>query len=413
MGNIESEQFDLLIVGAGPAGLAAGIAVTTSFPTSSSPMSVGVLERNATPGRKLLLAGSGQCNLTHGGPISSFLEHYGGEKKARFVKPALFEFDNVWTSRFFERHGVPLLQREDGKIFPQTLRGKDVLAALTDAFSNQGGRLLTNRTVRAVEKTDYGFRIETEQGGIESKKLVLATGGASYPATGSTGDGFRFAEMFGHSLVEPRPALTSITVKDYPFTDSAGISFRDAPIEILNGDKRISSGRGDVLLTHRGLSGPGILDLSRTIRRGDTVRVALGDSHSVQNLLSGKKSIKNALIPLGISERFLIRLLEFLEIDPDRSASEVNRSERKRLENAIGGFPFVVERLGGWNEAMCTVGGVALNEVNRQTMESRIVPGLFFCGEILDVDGDTGGYNIQFALSSGFLAGKHAIPLAF
>ena len=163
-------------------------------------------------------------------------------------------------------------------------------------------------------------------------------------------------------------------------------------------------------MTHRGLSGPAILDLSRGMECGDTIRVAFcPDAGNWQDLLVGKRTLKNALAPLGIPERFLIQLLEQLEIEPDRSASEVEREERRRLAAALEGYPLIIDRLGGWDEAMVTAGGVALEQVDRQTMQSRLVPGLFFCGEILDVDGDTGGYNIQFALSSGTLAGSSAI----
>jgi predicted Rossmann fold flavoprotein len=160
------------------------------------------------------------------------------------------------------------------------------------------------------------------------------------------------------------------------------------------------------LFTHHGLSGPAVLDLSRFIEKGDVLQVALcRNAESISSLLTGKKNVKNALSSLEIPEQVLIQLLEYLDI-PYKSASEVSRAERKELERSLSGFPFVAERIGGWNEAMATAGGVSLQEVDRQTMQSRLVPNLFFCGEVLDIDGDTGGYNIQFALSSGTLAGN-------
>ena len=390
----------MLILGAGPAGLACGIAA------ASCGKQVVLLEKNDRPGIKLRLSGSGQCNLTHGGPIEDFLNHYGGTKKNRFVKPALFTFSNTDTIQFFERHGVPMFERDDGKIFPYSLQSSDVLRVLTETFQTNGGDLRTGVAINAVGKTGEGFLAETNQGAFTSDQLVVATGGMTYPKTGSTGDGYRFAEQWGHAIVPPRPALTPVVVERYPFTDAAGISFAEVPIDIYRSGKKLRQGHGDVLLTHHGLSGPGILDLSRFLEPQDTLRLPVcKNTNTLNAFLNGKRLLKNALTPLGIPDRLLVLLLTELGISPESAAAEIDRNTRHRLEQALSGFPFVVEQLGGVDEAMATCGGIALGEVNRQTMESRLVPGLFFCGEVLDVDGDTGGYNIQFALSSGFLAG--------
>jgi len=365
-----------------------------------------VLEKNGRPGVKLRLSGSGQCNLTHSGPIDDFLDHYGDKKQNRFVKPALFAFPNTEIVRFFEQRDVPLAAREDGKIFPRSMQSSDVLRVLLDALEANSGHLRTGVNIAAVRRTDDGFCVETNQGTFSSKRLAIATGGMSYPQTGSTGDGYRWAEHFGHRIVPPRPALTPVVVLRYPFTDAAGISFENVPIDVYRGGKKIRSGQGDVLLTHRGLSGPGILDLSRFLEPQDTLRLPICRSTAGwESLLGGKKLLRNALVPLGIPDRLLLLLFGELGISPDTAAAEIDRNTRHRLGQSLENFAFVVERLGGFDEAMATSGGIALEEVNRQTMESRLVPGLFFCGEVLDVDGDTGGYNIQFAFSSGFLAG--------
>jgi len=391
----------MLILGAGPAGLACGLAAAICGEQ------VVVLEKNDRPGVKLRLSGSGQCNLTHGGPIEQFLNHYGGTGKNRFVKPALFAFSNADTVRFFEQHGVPLFEREDGKVFPCSLQSNDVLRALIDALQANGGNLRTGIAIHAVQRTDDGFLVATNQGDFSSKRLTIATGGMSYPKTGSTGDGYRFAEQFGHRIVPPHPALTPVVVERYPFADAAGIAFEEVPITAYRNGKKTRQGQGDVLLTHRGLSGPGILDLSRFLEPKDTLRLPIcRHATELKTLLSGKRLLKNALTPLDIPDRLLLRLLSELGVSPESAAAEVDRHTRQRLEDSLSGFAFVIERLGGFDEAMATCGGVALEEINRQTMESRLVPGLFFCGEVLDVDGDTGGYNIQFALSSGFLAGR-------
>ena len=397
-----TEAVRVVIVGAGPAGLAAGIA--------SADGGAVLLEKNAMSGRKFLLSGSGQCNVTHGGPMDDFVVHFGDKRKARFVTPALFAFDNRATVRYFEECGVPMWERDDGKIFPGSLKSETLLGALLADFTNRGGTLRTETAVEAVRKIDGGFLVETSRESFRAEKLIVSTGGCSFPKTGSGGDGFRFAESFGHRIVSPRPALTPVYVRDFPFTDCSGIAFRQVKTEIVRNGKPFRAGRGDVLLTHHGLSGPGILDLSRGIEPGDELRVVVcPNAGNLSTFLTGKKILKNALSSLELPERFLVRLLETLKVPPDKPVAEVNREERKRLETALTGLPFVVEKLGGWNEAMATAGGVALDEVNRQTMESRLAPGLFFCGEVLDIDGDTGGYNIQFAISSGMLAGRSTL----
>jgi len=411
----------MLVLGAGVAGLACGIAAALRG------KQVIVLEKNDQPGIKLRLAGSGQCNLTHGGAIDDFLDHYGGAKKSRFVKPALFAFPNTETVRFFEQRGVPLFEREDGKVFPRSLQSGDVLRVLLRELEANGGHLRTGVEVFAVRKfaarkTEAEFHVETNQGLFSSKRLAIATGGMSYPKTGSTGDGYRWAQQWGHRVLPPRPALTPVIVERYPFAEAAGISFENVPIDVYREGKKLRRGHGDVLLTHRGLSGPGILDLSRFLEPKDVLRlpichniakhnVAKHSTAELESCLKGKKLLKNALLSLGIPERLLLKVLTEIGISPEASAAEIDRPTRQRLNDALSGFPFVIQRLGGFDEAMATSGGIALEEVNRQTMESRLVSGLYFCGEVLDVDGDTGGYNIQFALSSGFLAGMSAMSL--
>lgn len=398
---------DILVIGGGPAGLMAAIAASESRRSS-----IVLLESNARPGRKFLLSGSGRCNVTRGGAVTGFPDRYGGLAKARFVKPALFSFDNTEVIRFFEERNVPLLEREDGKIFPRSLKSGDLLESLLCELDRGGVDLRLETAARTVKKEGELFHVETGSRSFQARRLILATGGRSYPGTGSTGSGWQWAKDLGHDIVPPRPALAPVIVRDYPLGDLAGISFPETTIELYRHGKRIRKADGDVLLTHRGLSGPGILDLSRYVEPEDVVRLALCSrlrEKELQKFLAGKKTVKNALDPLGIPDRLLTRLLELLDIPLDRSSSEITRDQRRRLEETLLRFPFPVLALGGWNEAMATSGGVDLSGVNRKTMESRLVPGLFFCGEILDVDGDTGGYNIQFALSSGHLAGRSAV----
>jgi predicted Rossmann fold flavoprotein len=239
-------------------------------------------------------------------------------------------------------------------------------------------------------------------------------GGKTYPATGSTGDGYRLAKSLGHTIVEPVAALAPVRVRDYPFAECAGLSFENVMVKLFRNGKKIASNIGDLLLTHHGMSGPVILDMSRNIRPNDEVRVSFitgfADAATLEKKLMqdtstfGKKSVKNLLAKYGVPERLLTLLFTQSNISLDLTAAELSRETRKTLAWLLIELPFPVEKLGGNNEAMVTRGGVSLSEVNRNTMQSRIVPGLFFCGELLDIDGDTGGYNLQFAFSSGKLA---------
>ncbi len=426
---------NIIVVGGGPAGFAAGIFALRTLNAQGSEtrsVSVTILERNTIPGRKLLLAGSGQCNLTHTGTLDEFLEHYGSAgaaetaKRKRFIKPCLNAWDNHATIRFFEELGVPLGERNDGrqndhrdgKIFPKSLKSRDILHALTQEFWRLGGKMATETLVTAISRTEKEFVYDTVSVKTAFAKqretrccaaLILAAGGSSFPVTGSDGTGFRLAKQLGHSLSEPRPALVPIIVSDYRFADCAGASIKRAEITVWRGGRKVATNQGDVLLTHHGLSGPGMLDLSRSIFPGDHIRVALSfNAAALPTLLFGKKTLRVALKSLGIPDRILARVLTILSIRPEMPACEVPRSARIALQNALSGWEFLVQKRGGWKEAMVTAGGVTQREVNRLTMESRLVPKLYFAGEILDVDGDTGGYNIQFALSSGRLAGDSA-----
>ncbi|MDR1054065.1 MAG: aminoacetone oxidase family FAD-binding enzyme [Planctomycetaceae bacterium] len=382
-------SYEVVIVGAGVAGLCAAVFCGDD--------NVLVVERNNEAGKKLLLSGSGQCNITHAGKISDFLTQYGNEQKKHFVKPALLSFDNNAITKFFAQHNVPLHKREDGKIFPQSMQSRNIRDALVKQIK---AKILTNTVVKKVAKVDDGFLISTDSSEILASKLLLASGGCSYPSTGSNGDGFKFAQSLGHTIISPRPALAPVIIRDFKFAEFAGTSFSQVQIEVFRNGKKICNGKGDVLITHRGLSGPGILDLSRYIEPSDEIKIPIIDKKSESEIFSGKKTLKNALTNSSITSRFVVQLLRQFNIPPDLPASETPREIRKQLQYVS----FTVDQTGNWNEAMTTAGGIAIDEVKRQTLESRIVPDLFFAGEILDIDGNCGGYNIHFALASGKLA---------
>ncbi|MGL6227115.1 MAG: NAD(P)/FAD-dependent oxidoreductase [Thermoguttaceae bacterium] len=428
---MSSEHCEVLIIGAGLAGLTTAIGLSDSSLTGSPPSSVFVLEKNDLAGKKLLISGSGQCNITHSGEIQEFLNKYGTVEKSRFVKPALFAFSNQHLLDFFHQKGLRLIEEEGGKIFPETRKSWDILNLLLDRCSAEGVVLQTNQKVCAVEKTTTGFEVKTETDVFWASHLVLSCGGASYPQIGCTGDGYHWVSRLGHTIVPIRPGLTPLTVKPYCFADCSGIAIRGVGIAISESDNSRNSGNngrgktkrcqrfGDVLLTHKGLSGPGILDFSRFCEKGTRLELnwlgKMSSEHCESQLgellhKNGQRTLKNVLQQLGrefgLPERFVIALLQSGSIDPDTKAAYVNQTTRRKIVSLLTATTVEVESLGHFSVAMVTCGGISLKEVNRNTLESRIVPHLYFCGEILDVDGDTGGYNLQFAFSSGMLVAQ-------
>ncbi len=431
--------YDVLVVGAGPAGLFAAIAA------AGAGARVLVLEGMPNPGRKLLASGSGQCNLTHGGELRDFLAHYGSSSRvgaSRFLRPSLYGFSNRDLASFAEDRGVPLEATEGGKVFPVSRRAKDVRDLLLREAQGLGAELWTGARLRDLRRLPERFdaeieRREAEREVLSSSSVVLATGGASWPATGSTGDGYALAAALGHHIVEPGPALTSVQVQGAafaPFVSCAGLALPNAPVTVIRGGqgkRPVARGAGAVLFTHRGLSGPGVLDLSRAIRPGDTLLLPLADLSQASaagaakesgNLdgvdarlreeldAHGKRGIVRVLSSFGLAESLARALLQAHGMDVEIKAALLSREKRRSLAAslALPGHPFPVASLGGWEEAMATRGGVDLDEVDSKTMESRLVPGLYFAGELLDFDGDSGGYNIQAACSTGRLAGASA-----
>lgn len=412
-------QMDILVIGGGPAGMMCAIAAAKRFRESSPGARVALFEKNDRPGKKLLIAGSERCNLTHAGAVADFSDHYG--EHGRFVRPALSHFTNDDLARFFAERGLPLVELNDGKLFPRTQSSRDVCRVLLDEMRTAGVELHDDTPVERVERQPDGtFLVQTQaqnatDGAIFfARRIAVATGGKTYPTTGSTGDGYRWAKSLGHTVVEPTPALAPIRVRDYRFVKCAGLSFENANVRLLRNGKKIATATGDLLLTHHGLSGPVVLDLSRRIAPGDVVCVSFvrgfADANAFEKRLiedaanSGRKNVKNMLAKYEVPERLLSLLFQQNEIPLDLPATEMPRNVRKTLARSLVEQPFAVAKLGGDHEAMVTRGGVSTVEIDRKTMQSRRVPNLYFCGEVLDVDGDTGGYNLQFAFSSGKLA---------
>lgn len=403
---VQIEEYDLIIIGAGPSGLFCAINAC------QKDKNILILEKKKFPGRKLLVSGSGHCNITHDGDAQSFLDHYGDH--GRFLRPAILSFTNRDLITFFERMGLAMIQEKDGKIFPETSRSKDVLDVLVRMCGPGNITLRCGQEAKSIARCVGGFEVISEGQIHRSPLLVIATGGRSYPATGSTGEGYRFAKSIGHSITEIGAALTPVFIKDFPFSELAGISFPDMEI-MLYRIKKIRDQRGDVLFTHQGLSGPGILDLSRDIRAGDALKLSFVKANKRKDLeewllerikVDGARKLRFVLKDLDLPTRLNTWILELSKIPPDLGCAHLTKTMRTNLVDNLTSFPMIVSELGGFDIAMVTRGGVDLKGINPKTMESKLVKGLYFVGEILDVDGDTGGYNLQAAFSTGMLAAK-------
>jgi predicted Rossmann fold flavoprotein len=401
------EQHDVVVIGAGPAGL------FCAFHAGMPGQRILLLEKNPYPGAKLLLSGSGQCNITHGGEIRDFLSHYGDHGKQ--VKPALFGFTSQDLIEFFCTRGLAMITEENGKVFPKTLRSADVLALLIKECKDRGVNLHCGEPATGVRRTDEGFEITTPITTYFSPVLVIATGGASYPKTGSTGDGYRISASLGQQVTAIAPALTPLLIRNYPFAALAGISFEGMRFSIWRAGKKIADYTGDVLFTHLGLSGPGILDASRNIQPGDVIQLSFVGNLKREEFAADLTKrveehrswqISTILAAYPIPERLNRKLLKVSGIPDDLKCSHFSAEQRSRLITNCTQFLLTVEAPGGFSVAMVTRGGIALDSVNLKTMESKSIPNLYFAGEVLDIDGDTGGYNLQAAFSTGFLAAQ-------
>ncbi len=398
-------KYDVVIIGAGPAGLFSALSLNNK--------KVLLIEKNKNPGKKLLISGAGQCNYTNNSSIEVFLRMYG--ENGRLLKTALYNFNNKELISFFKEKGLESLIREDGKVFPITLNSSDILNVLVKSCREKGVEIIYDE---AAEKASYDdiknlFLIKTVKSTYTGINLIIAAGGISYPNTGSTGDGYKLAESFGHTIVKPREALTPVYVEDYNFKDLSGISFENINVSLWRNNKKINEFTGDFLFTHVNISGPVILNNSRYFEKGDILKInftAYKNSEEFKRyfddliIRSGKLNVKSILKELMLPKRFIEKIMELSQVKEETTCSQLEKNKRKKLIELLSSFPFRIERLGGFNIAMVTRGGVSANEVNFKTMESKIKSRLYFAGEVIDYDGDTGGFNIQAAFSTGKLA---------
>ena len=409
----------IIVIGGGAAGMAAAIAA------AENGCAVTIYEKNEKLGKKIYITGKGRCNVTNDCDMEGLFDSV--VTNSRFLYSAFYGFTNQDMKDFLEANGCHVKVERGNRVFPVSDRASDVTSALARRLRELRVKVELNQGVRELWLEDGVLKgVILAQGGNERGKkdsyiaadaVIVATGGLSYPTTGSTGDGYRFAEAAGHKVTELSPALVPFETKE-DVKELQGLSLKNVTMTIKNGKKTLFDGFGEMLFTHFGISGPLGLSASSYIGKALeqqplkgylNLKPALTEEQLDARILrefdaAMNKQFKNVIGAL-LPTKMIPVVIELSGIDPDKKVNEVSREERQHLVQLLKQLPLTVTGLRGWNEAIITKGGVSVKDVNPSTMESKLVSHLYFCGEVLDLDALTGGYNLQIAWSTGYLAG--------
>ncbi|KSU83938.1 MULTISPECIES: NAD(P)/FAD-dependent oxidoreductase [Fictibacillus] len=417
-------KYDVVVIGGGPSGLMASVAA------ASKGRKVLLIDKGDKLGRKLAISGGGRCNVTNRLPIDEIIKHIPGN--GRFLYSAFSIFNNENIISFFEGLGIALKEEDNGRMFPVSNKAGDVVAALLQRIESLGVKIWTNSPVETINYTEEAVKEIVLKNGtiIPAKSVIIAVGGKSVPHTGSTGDGYAWAKKAGHTITELYPTEVPITSSE-PFIKSKtlqGLSLRQAELSVWNPKgKLIKSHKGDMIFTHFGISGPAVLRSSqyvvKALKKFNTKTISMSVDafpdlneeklfQQVNNLLKNdpKKAIKNVLKGL-VPERYLLFLLEKAEIPLEITGENLNKQSLRKFTSLLKRFPLEVNGTLSIEKAFVTGGGVSIKEIEPKSMASKKKKGLYFCGEVLDLHGYTGGFNITVAFVTGHLAGTNAAVL--
>ncbi len=406
----------IVVIGGGAAGLmAAGQAAISGG-------KVLLLEKMKRPGRKLCISGKGRCNITNSAELPEFISHFG--KNGRFLYQPFNRFFSKELCSFFESQGLELVTERGGRIFPKSGKAPDVLKVLLKWLNTLNVEISCSEAVKNLVVHDGTISgVQTHKRKISCDAVILTTGGASYPATGSTGDGYRFAKTMGHTLIPPRPSLVPLITKDDITESMDGLSLRNVDVRMFVNGKQKRRLFGELSFTKDGLSGPVILSLSNEVIPWLQASAQVDLSLDLKPALDGKKLDARLLrdfskrlheplnsVLRGLLPREMVPIcLQLTKIKGDTPAGEIRAEERKRLRNWLKNFSLRISGHRPLAEAIVTAGGIHLKEIDPKTMQSQKIKGLFLAGELLDLHGDTGGYNLQAAFSMGWLAGSSSV----
>ena len=425
----------VIVIGGGPAGMFA------AYYAAKNGHKVTLLEQNEKLGKKLYITGKGRCNITNASDMESLFANVCSNEK--FLYSAFYSYTNEQVIDFFETYGLRTKVERGNRVFPVSDHSSDVIATLTKALKDvkaevklytkvtklltevyldeNGEQVIAEKKTGTLKQVVKG--VELEDGTkMMADAVVLATGGISYPSTGATGDGYRFAEGLNHKIVEPTPSLVPFEVQESWVTEMQGLALKNVAITIEREGKKLYTDFGEMLFTHFGVSGPMILSASASIKPAffkDFVhemilkidlKPALDKEQLDKRILKDFEEAKNKQYKNSIQKLLPSKMIPIIirlsVIDPDKQVNKITKEERARLVDLLKGLPMTIIGLRGWNEAIITKGGVSVKQVNPSTMESKLVNGLYFAGELLDLDAMTGGFNLQIAWSTGYLAGN-------
>ena len=403
----------VIVVGAGAAGMMA------AYFAAKNKNKVTLIEKNEKTGKKIYITGKGRCNITNACDVEDLFANVMSNKK--FLYSAFYGFTNSDVIDFFENHGIKTKIERGNRVFPVSDHSSDVISALERALKEQNVDILLNTCVEKIECEDSQVTGVVLCGGrkIEADAVIVATGGMSYQATGSTGDGYRFAEESGHKVTECTPSLVPFNAQEEWVAKLQGLSLKNVLVTIYDGRKKLYEDFGEMLFTHFGVSGPLILSASAAIKQ-NTIKKPLQmfidlkpapsyealDKRILREFDDAKnKQFKNSINKL-LPSKMIPVIIGLSGIDPDKKVNEISKGEREGLVNLLKKLPVTLNGTRQWNEAIVTKGGISTKDINPSTMESKIIKNLYFAGEVLDLDALTGGYNLQIAWSTGALAGK-------
>ena len=412
----------IIVIGGGPAGMFAAIAA------AEAGSQVTLLEKNEKLGKKLYITGKGRCNITNAGDMDNLFANI--MTNAKFLYSAFYSYDNQRVIDFFERNGLRTKIERGNRVFPVSDHSSDVIATLQKVLKEKKVKIMLHTQVqRLLEEPSVDDMSQNVVTGVkledgttmQADAVIVATGGFSYQTTGSTGDGYRFAKEMGHTVTDIHPSLVPFLAKEGYVQQMQGLALKNVEVRILNGKKLLYQEFGEMLFTHFGVSGPLLLSASAAIKPSLTagelsmfidLKPALSEEQLDHRLLREFDEAKNKQFKNSIGGLFPAKMipvmLELSGIDPEKKVNEITKEERRYFIGLIKAFPVTLCGLRDFNEAIITKGGVMVKEVNPSTMESKLVPHLYFCGEVLDLDAMTGGYNLQIAWSTGYLAGVSA-----
>ena len=411
-------RYDIVIIGAGASGLMAATIAAEKQQT------ILLVEKMDQAGRKLRITGKGRCNLTNTSPIKEFISHIGSD--GRFMRNAFSMFFNNELMQFFEQKGVALNIERGSRVFPQSGKALDIFLALINSIErNKNITILKNTSATELITSPAGIAGVVLSNGttVAASKVILATGGKSYPLTGSTGDGYTLAKNVGHTIVDPIPSLVPLVCTEKIPDELVGFTLKNVSLTISDSnDKKICNFFGEMTFTPDGIGGPIVLSASRIISRrlqsGEQLRATLDlkpaldhevlDRKLIRELdENGTRILKDAL-RLWLPAEMIPLALQTMTIEHYKRLNQVSAADRKKILRMLKALPFTIVGTRSFDEAIVTQGGVSLKEVNPKTMESKLVKKLYITGELLDLDADTGGYNLQIAFSTGYAAGKAA-----